>query len=253
MVLVPPDLPIGSPIVRMISSPSRTAPRRRNSSSASLQQFFPVAIVAALEVDWVNAAIKSYFSTCFHLGCQGIDGHAGAACATSTDRYHRTGSWRQSPDIEMQRSKCRRHRDGFVRPQETVSRRVLVNIGSDSFSASRQTRSMAATASMGYWPAAVSADSMMASVPSSTALATSDTSARVGIGLEIMDSIICVAVIASLLRSRASADHFLLQGRHCGITNFHTQVAARHHDGIRYFQDFFQMVIASARSIFATI
>ena len=44
---------------------------------------------------------------------------------------------------------------------------------------------------------------MTASVPSKTALATSDTSARVGIGLEIIDSIICVAVITNLFCARA--------------------------------------------------
>ena len=44
---------------------------------------------------------------------------------------------------------------------------------------------------------------MTASVPSSTALATSDTSARVGTGFTIIDSIIWVAVMESLLRSRA--------------------------------------------------
>ena len=62
---------------------------------------------------------------------------------------------------------------------------------------------MAATVSTGNLPVAVSADNITASVPSSTALATSDTSARVGIGLSIIDSIIWVAVITSLLRSRA--------------------------------------------------
>src|SRR5258706_15745507 len=72
-----------------------------------------------------------------------------------------------------------------------------------SFSASTQTRAMAATVSTGYLPVAVSADSITASVPSSTALVTSDTSARVGIGLLIIDSIIWVAVITILLRSRA--------------------------------------------------
>ena len=56
----------------------------------------------------------------------------------------------------------------------------------------------------GYLPAAVSADSITASVPSSTALATSLTSARVGTGLVIMDSIIWVAVITTLSCSRAS-------------------------------------------------
>jgi hypothetical protein len=52
-------------------------------------------------------------------------------------------------------------------------------------------------------PAAVSADSITASVPSSTALATSETSARVGTGERIIDSIICVAVMVSLFLSRA--------------------------------------------------
>ena len=57
-------------------------------------------------------------------------------------------------------------------------------------SAPSHTRAIACTVSTGKLPAAVSADSMTASVPSNTALATSITSARVGIGLSIMDSII---------------------------------------------------------------
>ena len=60
---------------------------------------------------------------------------------------------------------------------------------------------MACTALTGYLPAAVSAESITASVPSSTALATSLTSARVGTGLWIIDSIICVAVITTRLRA----------------------------------------------------
>ena len=51
---------------------------------------------------------------------------------------------------------------------------------------------------------AVSAESITASVPSITAFATSLTSARVGIGLWIIDSIICVAVITTRLRVRDS-------------------------------------------------
>ena len=58
------------------------------------------------------------------------------------------------------------------------------------FSAPKQTFAIAATVSDGYCPAAVSADNITASVPSNTALATSITSARVGIGLLIIDSII---------------------------------------------------------------
>mgnify|MGYP003587085492 CR=1 FL=1 len=59
-------------------------------------------------------------------------------------------------------------------------------------------RSMARTASTGYCPTAVSAESITASVPSRIAFATSDASARVGRGLWTIDSSICVAVITGL-------------------------------------------------------
>ena len=54
------------------------------------------------------------------------------------------------------------------------------------------------SASTGYLPMAVSPDSITASVPSYTALATSVTSALVGRGLRIMESSIWVAVITGL-------------------------------------------------------
>ena len=57
---------------------------------------------------------------------------------------------------------------------------------------------MVATASTGYWPAADSADSITASAPSKMAVATSETSARVGTGLAIIDSSIWVATITGL-------------------------------------------------------
>ena len=66
------------------------------------------------------------------------------------------------------------------------------------------TSSMAWMALTGYLPTALSAESITASVPSITAFATSETSARVGTGLVIIDSIICVAVITTLLRVRDS-------------------------------------------------
>jgi hypothetical protein len=56
-------------------------------------------------------------------------------------------------------------------------------------------RSIACTASSGYSPTAVSAESITASVPSRIALATSDASARVGRGAWTIDSSIWVAVI----------------------------------------------------------
>ncbi len=70
-------------------------------------------------------------------------------------------------------------------------------------SASTQIVAIVSMVSTGYLPAALSAESITASVPSSTALATSDTSARVGTGLWIIDSIICVAVMVVLFISRA--------------------------------------------------
>ena len=100
------------------------------------------------------------------------------------------------------------------------------------FSASTQICAIVSTVSTGYLPAAVSAESITASVPSSTALATSETSARVGTGAWIIDSIICVAVIVSLLRSRAMLDHALLQARHGGVADFDGEVAARDHDAV---------------------
>ena len=59
-------------------------------------------------------------------------------------------------------------------------------------------RAIASTMAMGSTPMAVSAESMTALVPSNTALATSVTSARVGVGAVIIDSSICVAVITGL-------------------------------------------------------
>ena len=52
------------------------------------------------------------------------------------------------------------------------------------FSAPTMICAIASTTLAGCLPAAVSADSITASVPSITALATSDTSARVGIGVD---------------------------------------------------------------------
>ena len=58
--------------------------------------------------------------------------------------------------------------------------------------------SMVKTDSIGYSPAAVSPDNIIASLPSSIALAISFASARVGLGDVIIDSNMCVAVITGL-------------------------------------------------------
>ena len=66
-------------------------------------------------------------------------------------------------------------------------------------------RAIVRTASIGCAPEAVSPDSISASVPSSTALATSEASARVGRGCVIIDSSIWVAVITILPRLLVSS------------------------------------------------
>ena len=65
-------------------------------------------------------------------------------------------------------------------------------------------RSIIATAATGYRPTAVSPDSITASTPSYTAVATSDASARVGTGASIMDSSICVATTTGRPAARHS-------------------------------------------------
>src|SRR5574341_1224258 len=87
-------------------------------------------------------------------------------------------------------------------------------------SASATMRAMMATASRGYLPAAVSAESMTASVPSKMALATSEASARVGRGFSIMDSSIWVAVMTGLRQSAARRmTCFWMMGTFSGATS----------------------------------
>ena len=69
-------------------------------------------------------------------------------------------------------------------------------------SACRQVRAMISTAAVGNLPPAVSPLSITQSAPSRTALATSEHSARVGRGLLIIDSSICVATTHGLPAAR---------------------------------------------------
>ena len=89
-----------------------------------------------------------------------------------------------------------------------------------SGSVSTSTRLIICTAPTGSWPTAVSSDSITASVPSSTALATSVTSARVGSGLVTIDTSICVAVITGQpARFAARMTRFCVAGtRSIGIS-----------------------------------
>ncbi|GBD93439.1 hypothetical protein BMS3Abin05_01022 [bacterium BMS3Abin05] len=64
------------------------------------------------------------------------------------------------------------------------------------------------TASAGYFPMALSSDSITASVPSRIALATSVTSARVGRIFSVIDSSICVAVMTGRPRRLAFRINF---------------------------------------------
>ena len=99
----------------------------------------------------------------------------------------------------------RAHGDRLVDALEGLAREVGVELDLVlGASAAWQILAISTTVSSGYLPAAVSAESITASVPSSTALATSLTSARVGTGLVIIDSIICVAVMTTLSCWRAS-------------------------------------------------
>ena len=91
-----------------------------------------------------------------------------------------------------------RHREPDGRPRRRATG------GDRSSTARRPARSdpSSRTASTGYAPTAVSAESITADVPSRIAFATSLASARVGSACSIIDSSICVAVITGLPASR---------------------------------------------------
>ncbi|CAB4594951.1 unannotated protein [freshwater metagenome] len=68
-------------------------------------------------------------------------------------------------------------------------------------------RAIVETVTTGYAPTEVSPESITASAPSRIALATSDVSARVGTGDEIIDSSICVATMTGFAIRRAASTH----------------------------------------------
>ena len=93
-------------------------------------------------------------------------------------------------------------------------------------------RTIASTARSGYFPAAVSPESMTASVPSKSALATSLASARVGRGFSIIDSSICVAVMTGRAVQVGELDDALLRERHLLEGQLDAEIAARDHDRV---------------------
>jgi hypothetical protein len=108
------------------------------------------------------------------------------------------------------------------------------------------------TDSSGYLPIADSPDSMMQSVPSRMALATSVASARVGRRLTVMDSSIWVAVITGLPTRLAVAINCFCTTAISSIGHFDAQVAAGDHDPVRTARISSMFVNAPERSIFAT-
>ncbi len=103
-------------------------------------------------------------------------------------------------------------------------------------------RAMVSTTITGYSPTLVSPDSMTASAPSRTALATSEVSARVGTGLVIIDSSICVATMTGFAMRRASLDGALLHDRHGLQRQLDAEVAAGDHDAVERVDDLFEVV-----------
>ena len=73
------------------------------------------------------------------------------------------------------------------------------------------------------------------------ALATSEASARVGRGLSIIDSSICVAVMTGLRYSAArQVDVFLQRGDFFG-RDFNSKISASDHDGVGHLEDRIKM------------
>jgi len=100
----------------------------------------------------------------------------------------------------------------------------------------RMMRSLVATAAVACNPTLVSPESITASAPSRTALATSEVSARVGRGADTMDSRIWVATMTGLDRSRAIVIALLHQG-HLLERHFHSEIPAGHHEAVEGVED----------------
>ena len=119
---------------------------------------------------------------------------------------------------------------------------VALATAAASISISAMMRLIASTASRGYCPAAVSAESITASVPSRIALATSLASARVGRGCVIIDSSICVAVITGRpSRLQSAMMRFCAYGTSSNGSST-PEIAARDHHAVRRANDRFNVL-----------
>ncbi len=93
----------------------------------------------------------------------------------------------------------------------------------------------------GYLPTVVSPLNMIASASSKTALATSVTSARVGMGDSIMLSSMCVATMTGRPTRRAHFHDAPLHDGQFFVRDFNAQITARDHDAICFLNDGFEI------------
>ena len=103
-------------------------------------------------------------------------------------------------------------------------------------------RDIVSTATIGNLPTLVSPDSISASAPSRTALATSEASARVGREVSIIDSSIWVATITGLACASRQRDRPGLHERHVLERQLDAEVAAGDHDAVERVDDLGQVL-----------
>ena len=107
----------------------------------------------------------------------------------------------------------------------------------DSASTASMILAIVLTAMIGYLPTEVSPDSITASAPSSTALATSEASARVGRECSIIESSIWVATITGLGVLPGDLHRPLLHQRHLLQRQLDAEIAAGDHDPVERAHD----------------
>ena len=237
-VLVPPDLPIGSPMVSTMRSPGWTTPARTSSVLGLPQQC--VAVAPMLEEQRAHVAVERHLALRSTCRRQRVDRHAAVQARHPQRGRARCGQRGDRLDLEVVRGEQRRHRDRLVDAREHAVQEVAIELDRLDFSASTQICAIDSTVSTGYLPAAVSAESITASVPSSTALATSETSARVGTGLVDHRLHHLRRGDGELVVLARHPDHAFLQRRHRGVADLDREVAARHHDAVGGVDDVLQ-------------
>ena len=127
IVLVPPDLPIGSPIVSTIRSPRCTWPLSTSRSSAARSTL--VAVAALLEVERVHVAVERHLALRRDLRRQRVD-RAAAVVARHPQRGR--ARTRVSDAIAFtfrwMRGEQRGHRDRLVDARERAVEEIAVEL-----------------------------------------------------------------------------------------------------------------------------